>query len=117
MAKKLGRGLTALFGNSNNDDCLTNVYPIDKIDTRNSFSQKHKNVIKNTQRVSSNSSSSGTPIMPVRNEEEAEIAKHIENAIHLPTSLQITSKGGKLVIKCKTYEELEILIKKLTADD
>ncbi len=114
MEKKLGRGLSALFGNDTNNadpdsDCLGK-----KTEAFDLVNQKTDIVTADAQRLSNNT---GTPIVPARNEEAIEIATHIERAIHLPTSLQITRKGGKLIIKCKTYEELEILVKKLTADD
>lgn len=114
MASKLGRGLSALFGDYSatndidNPDIKENteVEPLPNTKPNTNVYQPLTEIV-----------SEGTPIMPTRNEEAMEIEKYIENAIHLPTSLQITKKGGKLIIKCRTYEELDILVKKLTADE
>ena len=107
MAIKLGRGLDALFGSNepheyqaiqSSQDSLR----IPDVDVKYNQSKKVNNL--------------GTPILPARNEEAIEIARCIEQAINLPTSLKITRKGGRLSIQCTTYEELETVVKKLTAD-
>lgn len=59
------------------------------------------------------SSTLGTPILPVRDEESEEIANRIEKSINIPTKLVITRSGGKLTILCKTYEELDRIVNKL----
>ncbi len=106
MANKLGRGLSALFGDMQLDET-------EAIDVSNS----HKNKKEQKKAVVERNSSDGTLILPAKNEEAIEIANSIEQAIGLQTSLVITRKGGKLSIQCKTYEELEMLVKKLTADE
>ena len=106
MANKLGRGLSALFGDMRLGETET-------VDVLNS----HKNKKEQKKSVIERNSSDGTLILPAKNEEAIEIANSIEQALGLPTSLVITRKGGKLSIQCKTYEELEMLVKKLTADE
>ena len=110
MANKLGRGLNALFGNCPNVDDVINL------DVKKNAPTDRKLVAEAVQPLTK-IDIEGTPIVPTRNEEAVEIEKHIESVIHLPTSLRITKKGGKVIIKCRTYEELEVLVKKLTADE
>lgn len=110
MAIKLGRGLDALFGSNEPREYQTIQSPqnslcipdIPDVDVNRNQSKEVNNI--------------GTPILPARNEEAIEIARCIEQAINLPTSLKITRKGGRLSIQCTTYEELETVVKKLTAD-
>lgn len=59
----------------------------------------------------------GTPILPIVNEESEEIANRIEKAINIQTKLIITRGGGKLTILCKTYEELDKVINKLISNN
>ncbi len=112
MANKLGRGLSALFGDVSADEVKTSLN-IDNGPDKSKNKVRHKN----PKAITSNDNSDGTLILPAKNEEAIEIANSIEQAIGMPTSLTVTRRGGKLSIQCKTYEELEILVNKLTADD
>ena len=71
----------------------------------------------NNSKDNGKSSTIGTPILPVKNEESEEIANRIEKSLNIPTKLVITKAGGKLTILCKTYEELDKVVNKLISDN
>ena len=58
-----------------------------------------------------------TPITASKNEEADEIAMQIEKALNVSTKLVITKRGGKLILLCKTYEELDKVVKRLTSNE
>ncbi|MDR0695268.1 MAG: ParB/RepB/Spo0J family partition protein [Holosporales bacterium] len=58
--------------------------------------------------------STGTLIDPNQDHEAMDIAIRITEALQIETKLKITRKGGVLTLICKSGEELETLIRKLT---
>ena len=58
---------------------------------------------------------SGTPIIPPENEEAIELANRITKILNIQTKIVINQNSGQLILTCRTYEELELVINKLTA--